>query len=80
LYGGEDFQLVLCLPAKSANELVERLNQDAAIIGIITDGSAVILRDTQSFTNQSPEKHPDRELTLDRGFQHFSNQSSEAES
>ncbi|WP_088243796.1 thiamine-phosphate kinase [Calothrix rhizosoleniae] len=78
LYGGEDFQLVLCLSPKLAYELVQRLDQDAAIIGTITDGSTVILRHTQRdkpeglhSTNQSQQKYPDQVLTLDQGFQHF---------
>ncbi len=81
LYGGEDFELVLCLPPKLAHELVQRLDQDAGIIGTITDGSTVILRDGQTDNpgalgsiNQSHQKHPDRVLNLDRGFQHFSSQ------
>ena len=79
LYGGEDFELVLCLPPKFAHELVQRLGEDAGIIGTITDGSTVILRDGQTDNagdlhpiNQSDQKHPERVLNLDRGFQHFS--------
>lgn len=40
LYGGEDFELVLCLPPCVANTLVERL-PDAAIIGEIITGDRI---------------------------------------
>jgi thiamine-monophosphate kinase len=65
LYGGEDFELVLCLPQAQANTLVKQLNQGAAIIGIITSGSQVLLHDEH-------EKNPDQVLSLRQGFQHFS--------
>jgi thiamine-monophosphate kinase len=39
LYGGEDFELVLCLPPSIARALVERL-PEAAIIGEIIDGDS----------------------------------------
>ncbi len=65
LYGGEDFELVLCLPPKPAEALVERLGKGAAIIGMIETGSDVQLID------QTGEK-PAEVLTLSQGFQHFS--------
>ncbi|MBD2495618.1 thiamine-phosphate kinase [Nostoc sp. FACHB-280] len=65
LYGGEDFELVLCLPPTQANTLVQQLNQDAAIIGTITSGSQVLLHDQY-------QKIPDQVLSLSQGFQHFS--------
>ncbi|MBH8572496.1 thiamine-phosphate kinase [Nostocaceae cyanobacterium CENA369] len=65
LYGGEDFELVLCLPTEQANTLVEMLGQGAAIVGTITLGSQVLLHDKY-------EKFPDRILSLSQGFQHFS--------
>ncbi|MBD2592732.1 thiamine-phosphate kinase [Nostoc spongiaeforme FACHB-130] len=64
LYGGEDFELVLCLPPTQANTLVQQLNQGAAIIGTITSGSQVLLRDQQ-------QKIPNQVLSLSQGFQHF---------
>ena len=64
LYGGEDFELVLCLPIEPALKLVEHLGTGAAIIGKITPGSKVILE------NQKGEI-PDRVLNLSQGFQHF---------
>ncbi|NJK38528.1 MAG: thiamine-phosphate kinase [Oscillatoriales cyanobacterium RM2_1_1] len=71
LYGGEDFELVLCLPFNLAEQLVQDLIQNlgsqAAIIGTTTQNSQVLLVD-----------HPDpgqvtveQELSLDLGFQHF---------
>ncbi|ALF52603.1 thiamine monophosphate kinase [Nostoc piscinale CENA21] len=65
LYGGEDFELVLCLPPTQANTLVQQLSQGAAIIGTITSDSQVLLRDQN-------EKIPDQVLSLSQGFQHFS--------
>jgi thiamine-monophosphate kinase len=64
LYGGEDFELVLCLPKEPAHALVQQLGKGARVIGTITDKSTVILRDQK-------EKYPDQVLTLNRGFQHF---------
>ncbi|AFY42877.1 thiamine-phosphate kinase [Nostoc sp. PCC 7107] len=64
LYGGEDFELVLCLPQEQANALVNKLNQSAAIIGSITSGSQALLHDKH-------EKIPDQVLSLGQGFQHF---------
>ncbi|GAX37431.1 thiamine-phosphate kinase [Nodularia sp. NIES-3585] len=64
LYGGEDFELVLCLPEVIAHTLVTKLGDRAAIVGTITTGSQVILHDQQ-------KKLPDQVLTLSRGFQHF---------
>ncbi len=64
LYGGEDFELVLCLAPELAQMLVQRLGQEAAIIGTITRQSAVVLAD-------SCDVYPREALNLDRGFQHF---------
>ncbi|MBN3907365.1 MAG: thiamine-phosphate kinase [Nostoc sp. NMS1] len=64
LYGGEDFELVLCLPQESALALVQHLGQGAAIVGYITPGSTVLLHDEQ-------KKFPDQVLSLSQGFQHF---------
>ncbi|MFM5891596.1 MAG: thiamine-phosphate kinase [Dolichospermum sp.] len=64
LYGGEDFELVLCLPMETALKLVEHLGTGAAIIGKITPGSKVILEDQKA-------EIPDRVLNLSQGFQHF---------
>ncbi|MGP0128548.1 MAG: thiamine-phosphate kinase [cyanobacterium endosymbiont of Rhopalodia musculus] len=64
LYGGEDFELVLCLPLELAKKLVKRLRNGAAIIGTITEELNVILVDNQ-------ERYPPQKLTLTQGFQHF---------
>nr|WP_225225860.1 thiamine-phosphate kinase [Komarekiella delphini-convector] len=64
LYGGEDFELVLCLPQKPAYDLVQQLGQSAAIVGRITSQSTVMLHDEE-------EKFPDQVLSLSQGFQHF---------
>jgi thiamine-monophosphate kinase len=59
LYGGEDFELVLCLPPDSARALIQQIGAGAAIIGQIVSGKDVRLADG-------------RILTLSSGFQHFS--------
>lgn len=64
LYGGEDFELVLCLPHQAAATLVKQLGNGAAIIGKITTGNEVYLTDSSGTYAQQI-------LTLDRGFQHF---------
>ncbi|MGF1478767.1 MAG: thiamine-phosphate kinase [Cyanophyceae cyanobacterium] len=64
LYGGEDFELVLCLPSPLAEALVQRLGKGAAAIGKITSDRQVKLKDRSG-------KLPPRELTLIEGFQHF---------
>jgi thiamine-monophosphate kinase len=60
-YGGEDFELVLCLPPNLAIELVDKLGQNAAIVGKIVAGNRVITVDR------------DRRIqTIEpRSFQHF---------
>ncbi len=64
LYGGEDFELLLCLPKQAASELVEKLGDGAAVVGSIIDSDKVVLHDRD-------EKIPDQILNLNRGFQHF---------
>ncbi|MHC5722869.1 MAG: thiamine-phosphate kinase [Nostoc sp.] len=64
LYGGEDFELVLCLPQELASAFVQHLGEGAAIVGSITAGSTVLLHDEQ-------KKIPDQVLSLSQGFQHF---------
>jgi thiamine-monophosphate kinase len=64
LYGGEDFELVLCLPDPEAAVLVSQIGKNAAIVGKIIEGDKVFLAET--------ENHPNAEiLTLEKGFQHF---------
>lgn len=64
LYGGEDFELVLCLPQPLARAFVEKSAAGSAIIGYITSGTEVCLRDSMGI-------YADELLTLSRGFQHF---------
>lgn len=65
LYGGEDFELVLCLPPEPAVALVQQLSGGAAVVGmIVADNLAVQLIDQTG-------KNPDQVLSLSRGFQHF---------
>jgi thiamine-monophosphate kinase len=64
LYGGEDFELVLCLAPDLAKKLVQHLGQDAAIIGRMTQETDVVLVD-------SSHKYTRKTLNLSGGFQHF---------
>jgi thiamine-monophosphate kinase len=61
LYGGEDFELVLCMPEASAQEFVRQI-EGSAIVGKITAGFEVTLIDPN---------HPPQILSLSKGFQHF---------
>ncbi|NJL40029.1 MAG: thiamine-phosphate kinase [Leptolyngbyaceae cyanobacterium RM2_2_4] len=63
LYGGEDFELVLCLPPDLAEAIRERLGNAAAIVGSIVAGTEVWLSQSDS--------QPDVALNLNQGFQHF---------
>jgi thiamine-monophosphate kinase len=65
LYGGEDFELVLCLPPASAQTFVSRLGGYAATIGEITSDTRVVLTD-------SSQTYPEQNLGHESSFQHFS--------
>ncbi len=62
LYGGEDFELVLCLAEEKAKKLVETLGKEATIIGKITEEKSVILMG----------ENQQQSLNLAESFQHFS--------
>ena len=64
LYGGEDFELVLCLPMEAAKAWVAQLGNGAAVVGTITETRKVCVADTNN-------SQFDRVLTLEGGFQHF---------
>ena len=64
LYGGEDFELVLCLQKAAAQALVKQLGGAVAIVGTITSDSDIRLIDPTNKTS-------DEILTLEGGFQHF---------
>ncbi|MEM6612120.1 MAG: AIR synthase-related protein, partial [Cyanobacteria bacterium P01_C01_bin.72] len=66
LNGGEDFELILCLPEAAAQQLVAKLGHDAAIIGKITPEPEI----TVVAPNSLAEKE---NIALEGGFQHFSN-------
>jgi thiamine-monophosphate kinase len=64
LHGGEDFELVLCLPESYALQLVEGLGNNSAIIGKITTDKTIILTDAPNSV--------ETEIFQPRsGFQHF---------
>jgi len=62
LYGGEDFELVLCLPPAIAPELCAIAGQGAAIIGEITATGNIFLEQGQTLRPLDPQQR----------FQHFS--------
>ena len=64
LYGGEDFELVLCLPELIALELVDRFGQGSIIVGKITRSTDILLIDDNS-------QQPTIQLNLQSGFKHF---------
>ncbi|RZM82774.1 thiamine-phosphate kinase [Leptolyngbya iicbica] len=64
LYGGEDFELVLCLPAEIALELLPVLGSQASIIGTVAASPEVLLMDDVG--DRSPLT-----LTWESCFQHF---------
>lgn len=71
LYGGEDFELVLCLDPERAEALVKHL-VGAAVVGTITAAPDVFLVDTSDVHDlDSGLRYPPENLTLNRGFQHF---------
>ncbi|MEM7556017.1 MAG: thiamine-phosphate kinase [Cyanobacteria bacterium P01_A01_bin.84] len=64
LYGGEDFELVLCLSPFIANNFIKNLHSNATIIGNITSNSQVILQDDTGIFSE-------KILSLEEGFKHF---------
>jgi thiamine-monophosphate kinase len=64
LYGGEDFELVLCLPEDSARLLINQLDAQAAIIGKVISEQQITLVDPQKV-------HPKLLLSQTQSFQHF---------
>jgi thiamine-monophosphate kinase len=64
LYGGEDFELVLCLPTAIAQKLVTMIGAGAAIVGQITRSLEILLVDDQGLL-------PPIQIDQQSGFQHF---------
>ena len=60
LYGGEDFELILCMPPEQANEFCELTK--SIPIGTITNTENVVIQDHMGGI---------RSLSLNQGFQHF---------
>ena len=63
LYGGEDFELVLCMNPESAIEFCTITGSHR--IGMVTEALEVRVINL-------PDGEKDRVLAIDRGFQHFS--------
>ena len=64
LYGGEDFELVLCLAPNIALSLIEKLGNGAAIIGQITSEPEIVINNSHNNKLRSLS-------VLKAGFQHF---------
>ncbi|MGL5834665.1 MAG: thiamine-phosphate kinase [Waterburya sp.] len=62
--GGEDFELVLCLPESAAVSLVQKLGQEAAIIGNITANTEIMITNV-------PQGVEEKFFSSRAGFQHF---------
>jgi thiamine-monophosphate kinase len=71
LFGGEDFELILCLPAAIASRLVDAIGRGAAIIGKISQHSDLLViddlgaEDPIDLTDVFAREHQQS------GFQHF---------
>jgi thiamine-monophosphate kinase len=68
LYGGEDFELILCVPEDAAIEFCKAT--DSYVIGFITAEPEVWLASPNEL-NKPDEPNDRRQLSIDRGFQHF---------
>ncbi|MEM9904556.1 MAG: thiamine-phosphate kinase [Cyanobacteria bacterium P01_D01_bin.44] len=64
LYGGEDFELVMCLPPRMAEALVARLGGSSAVIGQTTAAPEVLLVEDLATGEGTP-------LDAAREFKHF---------
>jgi thiamine-monophosphate kinase len=69
LYGGEDFELLLSMPATIGQQLVQKIGvqkigEGAAIVGTTTSDTQILLTDSQG-------THSEEELTPRQAFQHF---------
>lgn len=64
LYGGEDFELVLSMPATIGEQLVTTIGEGAAIVGTTTSDTKILLTDSQRINF-------DEELIQRKAFQHF---------
>ncbi|MDJ1184624.1 thiamine-phosphate kinase [Roseofilum casamattae] len=64
LYGGEDFELVLAMPADVAHKLCDRVGE-IVIIGELVEGDAIELQGLST-------KNPNKTIEGRWGFQHFS--------
>jgi thiamine-monophosphate kinase len=64
LYGGEDFELVLCLPLNLGSALVKDWGRETAIIGTVTSNSKITITGSRDSTTL-------QSLNIAKGFQHF---------
>ncbi|MBD2428189.1 thiamine-phosphate kinase [Phormidium sp. FACHB-1136] len=72
LYGGEDFELVLCLPEAMAQVLQGHLGPEGKLLGYLTADPAVKLQlPASGQTSGSKNAVTTLDLSFSRGFQHF---------
>lgn len=74
LYGGEDFELVLCLPAAVVQTLQDCLGPGIDPVGVITADPAVHLRRSPGGVSLPQGQNATTttlDLSLNQGFQHF---------
>lgn len=65
LYGGEDFELVFCLPRDIGEKLVAKIGEGAAIVGTTTSDTDILLLNSQEGI------HFEEKLSEKLGFKHF---------
>ena len=72
LYGGEDFELVLCLPESMAQVLQGHLGPEGKLLGYLTADPAVKLQlPANGQTSDSKSAVTSLDLSFSQGFQHF---------
>ncbi len=72
LYGGEDFELVLCLPESMAQVLQGHLGPEGKLLGYLTADPAVKLQlPANGPTADSKSAVTSLDLSFNQGFQHF---------
>jgi thiamine-monophosphate kinase len=70
LYGGEDFELILCLPEAMAQVLQGHLGPEGKLLGYLTANPTVKLQ-LPANGRTSSEGTTTLDLSFSQGFQHF---------
>lgn len=71
LYGGEDFELLLCLPESMAQVLQGHLGPEGKLLGYLTADPAVKLQLPTHGRTPQEENSTTLDLSFNQGFQHF---------